>query len=57
MGAIAKSAGENMKTEHLSQLITALLNGLSGRTWSGKVRREICGANQTIITVVLRLLK
>lgn len=37
MGTIAKSAGSNMNSDLLDKLLVALLSGLSGRTWQGKV--------------------
>lgn len=42
MKTVATKLGDsgNLTAPHLGLLLTALLNGLPGRTWAGKVIRE-----------------
>lgn len=37
IGTVAKKLGKNLESPSLDHLLSAVLKGLSGRTWNGKV--------------------
>jgi len=41
MSTVADKLGSNLRPPHLGNLVLALLAGLQGRTWSGKVGSKV----------------
>lgn len=53
MATVAKEQTGSLVAPHLGMVLSALLQGLSGRTWSGKVSREPPSGDAASVAFVL----
>lgn len=60
MATIAKQQTGSLVAPHLGMVLSALLQGLAGRTWAGKViyslKHKLCAKGQTLYTWARTLL-